>query len=132
MNSQSELDLKKQYAFLMLNPEYNDFQAALKLFPGDTALALKVSMEWPIDKQVLNFKEEILNTVKDHTELLPTAYQALSLLWEKIKVERDSNEYNKLMRTYLEGIGAINKGRESSKETVDVDVMDEIKKFLKA
>lgn len=50
-------EIKEQFAEKLLLYPDDPFKAALQVFPHDTAQALVVSREWPVDPVVVNFIE---------------------------------------------------------------------------
>jgi len=72
---------KTAYAALLYNqPGVNPFQAALTLFP-DTAVALRVSQNWPRDEFVLDEIARFVGADSTAENYIPTKEDLLKKIW---------------------------------------------------
>jgi len=77
-----EMKDKAAYAAFLLQCQDNAFEAALKLYPGDTGRALRVSNFWPMDAFVIEERARLsLNAI----EYLPTKADLAILTWNIAK-----------------------------------------------
>lgn len=76
----NEIDLKKEFAECLLKYPNDPFKAALEVFPDDNGIALKMANEWPIDKEVLAFKKELLKD-RDPLDFVPQKAELAMKIW---------------------------------------------------
>lgn len=79
----TELEQKKTFCIAWLrlgcDPE-ESFRAACQVFLTDTGAALRASMNWPIDAEVIKIRDELLNEFGEDA-FLPSKGDATRLAW---------------------------------------------------
>lgn len=116
-----ELKLKRKFAQMML--EGNDpFKSTLLLFPedegdGNVNLALRAAVEWPDDKDVLKFKEGILEE-KGKLSFLPDKVKYALAIWDLAKDCNFPEDRIKALKLYGDTMGFI----EKPKTTINTNV----------
>lgn len=103
----TEYDLKKEFAHYLLENPNEPFVAALMVFPEDNALALRMANEWPIDKEVIAIKKELI-LEKGELAFLPGKAKHAKQVWDKMEKCYDNTEYARLSKEYRELMGWVN------------------------
>lgn len=76
----TEDELKRKFANAMIQPGFDPFRAALKLFPGDTGAALSASMAWITDPDVLAMAAEVSDADREDADTV-TPEKLRKALW---------------------------------------------------
>jgi len=124
----TEYDLKREFARNLLKNPTEPFKASLMVFPDDNALALRMANEWPIDKEVIAIKKELIAAEGELAFLPGPADQAYEI-WQKMLKCYDNTEYVRLSTLYAKIMGHI-KDQEKNSTTDIADAFSEIAKRL--
>lgn len=89
----------------------NPFEAALKVFPGNSSYALRVANEWLNDPEVLKAKNELIE-IEGEEICLPTKAELCKLLWNKMNDDFvEAADVAKLSKVYAEVRGFTGSGK---------------------
>ena len=103
-----ELQAKMQFADAMLRNPEQPYKAALEVSEGDAEIAMKITMHWTNDKQVLRFKKDL---IKKHGEehFLPSKTSMLWKIYSRAERTPRDEDFVKLMKLAADMQGMIEK-----------------------
>jgi hypothetical protein len=107
----TEFDLKKEFARYLLENPNDPFKAALLVFPDDNGIALRIANEWPLDKEVIAIKKELI-AEEGELAFLPSKAKHAKQVWDKMQKCYDNTEYARLSKEYRELMGWVNKSED--------------------
>ena len=125
----TEQELKLEFARSLLKNPNDPFKAALMVFPDDNGLALQIASKWPVDKEVINLKKDLIET-EGELSFLPGPAEQAKALWDKMLNCRDNTEYVRLSKLYAEIMGHIKTNNNADVSTVG-NIFEEISKIVK-
>lgn len=116
-------EYKRQYAIALLRNPDNVFAAALELFEGNSALALRAVNTWTFDPVVLRYKRELKEEMGEDA-FLPTKGEFLGMLWNRMKICEDEN-LSKIADVYAKA-----RGFYPEKNATNVEEMNVVNKVM--
>lgn len=90
-----EQELKKAFAKALLFNPNNPFQAAKSVTEGDVQAAMGLSTHLVYDKEVLEFKKELIEE-RGADAFLPTKADMFSEVWRRANNTEDNDQFVKL------------------------------------
>lgn len=110
---ETERKLKGDFAAALIR-EKLPFKAALIVCPGDVGAALRMSVEWLVDDEVLAIKASLLADT-DELLFLPTKADLSREIWERMDSPNlCHDDFTKMAKLYAEVRGFIDKAKEGS------------------
>lgn len=125
----TEQELKLEFARSLLKNPNDPFKAALMVFPDDNGLALQIASKWPVDKEVINLKKDLIET-EGELSFLPGPAEQAKALWDRMSKCHDNIEYVRLSKLYADIMGHIKTAGSDDGNTTG-NIFDEISKIVK-
>lgn len=124
----SELDVTKKAAFAAaLLQEPAPMRAALLVEPKDTALALRMAVEWEFDGEVRAEMKRL--TTGDSSEIVPVKSQAALLAWQMAQTLPEGKDRVAALKLFAQMTGLIEKGDTNVNVGVVVNKVMEVQRF---
>lgn len=109
MNAEELKEMKRRFAAEILRKPGNAFEAALSC-GLDTGAALRASVEWLNDEEVLAFKQQLLeDNERGELAFLPSKAEAARLAWDLANAGPFIEDRLKALKLYSDILGYIEK-----------------------
>lgn len=106
--SDAPVDYRQLFARELLRSPDQPFDAALRVFPHDPAMAIQVSASWPFDPEIKAMQQYLLETEGVET-YLPTKEQTAAEILAVARASRDNDDKLKAYKLFGDIMGYIEK-----------------------